>query len=262
MAKVEKLTIESYKFIDCKEPDKLKGIYLQVNPEKISFDFGIKYGEEGGGTDRNGEAGSSGAAGESCPVLGSPTYDFPDFQVTTLIDATGVLPAPEKHPDGDEISLLDGEMPTVTKYIEALKKVCYNYQDETHGPPYVKIYWGKVMPSSGNAENEVDGVFRGRLTKLAIEYTLFGSAGNPVRAEINMTFGAAMDPEARPTGNSPDLTHFIQVKYGDNLPKLCKDVYGSPEFFLQIAKVNNLPSIYAIEPGMTLLFPPLDKASR
>jgi len=31
---------------------------------------------------------------------------------------------------------------------------------------------------------------------------------------------------------------------------------------LQIAKVNNLPSIYAIEPGMKLVFPPLEKASR
>ena len=40
MAKVEKLTIESFKTIDCSGTP-LKGIYLQVNPEKISLDYGM-----------------------------------------------------------------------------------------------------------------------------------------------------------------------------------------------------------------------------
>jgi hypothetical protein len=77
-----------------------------------------------------------------------------------------------------------------------------------------------------------------------------------------MKFVGVEDPVKAAEGYSPDLSHLIEVKYGDNLPAMCKKIYGSPEFFLQIAKVNNLPSIYAIEPGMKLVFPPLEKASR
>jgi nucleoid-associated protein YgaU len=157
---------------------------------------------------------------------------------------------------------MEGTSPSVLPYITQLKKVCYNYIDEIHGPPFVKITWGKIMPSGANAQDQVDGVFKGRLKSMNVDFTLFGAEGNPVRAEISMTFGSAVNPETRPTGNSPDLTHIIEVKFGDNLPKLCKDVYGSPEYFLQIARVNNLTSIYAIEPGMKLIFPPLEKSSR
>jgi len=253
MGQVQKLTIEGFKTIDC-SGTAIGKIELQVNPEKLSFKYDINW-ENGGDNSEESEGG--GAAGESIKILGAPSYEFPAFEIPTfIIDATGVLPAP------NGITLEEGGMPSVLPYITEMKKVCYNYVDEIHGPPFVKITWGKIMPASANAQDQVDGVFKGRLNSMSVEFTLFGAEGNPVRAEMNMSFGSAINPETRPTGNSPDLTHLIEVKYGDNLPKLCKDVYGSPEFFLQIAKINNLPSIYAIEPGMQLLFPPLDKASR
>lgn len=253
MAQVQKLTIEAFKTIDCSGAS-LGSIELQVNPETLSFKYEISW--DGGGGDED-EGSGGGAAGESIEILKAPTYKFPEFSIPTfIIDATGVLPAPGK------IVLEEGGMPSVLPYITEMKKICYNYIDEIHGPPFVKITWGKIMPASANAQDQVDGVFKGRLNSMDVEFTLFGAEGNPVRAQIQMSFGSAINPETRPTGNSPDLTHLIEVKYGDNLPKLCKDVYGSPEFFLQIAKINNLPSIYAIEPGMQLLFPPLDKASR
>lgn len=252
MGQVQKLTIEAYETIDC--TGKSTGnIELQVNPEKLNFVYAISW--EGGGTEDGPDNG--GAVGESIKILNAPSYDFPEFEIPTfIIDATGVLPAPGK------IVLEEGGMPSVLPYITEMKKICYNYIEKIHGPPFVKITWGKIMPASANAQDQVDGVFKGRLISMTVDFILFGSEGNPVRAEIQMKFKSAVNPETRPTGNSPDLSHLIEVKYGDNLPKLCKDVYGSPEFFLQIAKINNLPSIYAIEPGMQLLFPPLDKASR
>ena len=259
MGQVSKLTIQAFKTIDCKGTAVGK-IEMQVNPEKIAFEYSIEFGADSGGSSDGNSIAPTGAAGESMKVLGAPSYDFPGLQVETIIDATGVLPVVN---DSKNKSLLEKDgIPSVMPYIEELKKVCYNYVDEIHGPPFLMVTWGKIMPSSGNKQGELDGVFRGRLTKLGITYVLFGADGNPVRAEISMTIDAAVNPETRPTGNSPDLTHLIEVKFGDNLPALCKDVYGSPEFFLQIAKINNLPSIYAIEPGMKLLFPPLDKASR
>ena len=108
----------------------------------------------------------------------------------------------------------------------------------------------------------MEGMFKGILKNLSVTFSLFSSTGNPVRANFTIELDGITNPETRDTGSSPDLSHIVEVKYGDNLPKLCKDIYGSPEFFLQVAKINNLPSIYAIEPGMQLLFPPLEKSSR
>jgi len=250
---VQKLTIEAFKFIDC-DSGSLGKIEVQVNPEKLSFKYEISWDGGGGGDDE--EAGGN-AAGESIEILKAPSYKPPGFEIPTfIVDATGVLPEPTG------ITLKEGDAPSVLPYITQLKKICYNYIEEIHGPPFVKITWGKVMPSNANAQDQVDGVFKGRLNSMNVEFMLFGAEGNPVRAEITLSFGSAVNPETRPTGNSPDLSHIVEVKYGDNLPKLCKDIYGSPEFFLQVAKINNLPSIYAIEPGMQLLFPPLEKSSR
>jgi hypothetical protein len=182
--------------------------------------------------------------------------------VTTLIDATGVLPAPEGTDKSPKIELEDGGLPSVMPYVEELKRLLYNYRDSTHGPSWLAVRWGKILPSNSHQQEQKDGTFKGRLTSMTVDYVLFGASGNPVRAEISLTIESAIHPDALPKGESPDLSHIIDVKYGDNLPKLCKDIYGSPDFFLQIAKINNLPSIYALEPGMKLLFPPLDKASR
>jgi hypothetical protein len=252
MGKTVKLTIFAFKRIDC-TGDEIAKIALQVNPEKLAMEYSVSMPEG----ESNGARGmkSSGAAA-SHPLQGNPTYDHPKLQISTIIDATGVLAPPEG------IILVEEGVPSVAPFITKLKEVCYNYRETTHGPPWLKCLWGKVLPSNNSKQGELDGIFRGRLSNLSIEYTLFGETGNPVRAEIQLTIESAISPSALPKGESPDLSHVIEIKFGDNLPALCKNIYGSPEFFLQIAKINNLPSIYAIEPGMKLLFPPLEKSSR
>ena len=180
--------------------------------------------------------------------------------VETIIDATGVLPPPPGITLTENGSA-DGN-PSVQPYIERIKKVMYSWQSEEHGPAFLKVSWGKVFPTNSSDSSTPDGIYRCQLEDLSIKYVLFSATGNPVRAEISMKFVGVIDPVKAAEGYSPDLSHLIEVKYGDNLPAMCKKIYGSPEFFLQIAKVNNLPSIYAIEPGMKLVFPPLEKASR
>ncbi len=138
----------------------------------------------------------------------------------------------------------------------------YAWQSEEHGPSFLGIEWGKVLPTNSTNGDNPDGIFKCHLDDLGIKYTLFSAKGMPVRAELTFQFTGVEDPVKAAEGYSPDLSHLIEVKFGDNLPKLCKDIYGSPEYFLQIAKIKNLPSIYAIEPGMKLVFPPLEKASR
>lgn len=232
---------------------------LQVNPQDLEFDMGVQYDTS--------SAGSGGAGTGLKPTTDTAVggaYVMPNFQkydkmvltLNSIIDATGVLPMPSGY------ELAEGEAPSVAKYIEDLKKLSYNFVTDKHGPSFLKIVWGGVLPSADSNNEVPEGAFLCQLTGLNIKYTLFSATGNPVRAELTLKLEGREDPKKIASGESPDLSHFVDVQYGDNLPKLCKDIYGSQEFYMQIARINNLPSIYAIEPGMKLRFPPLDKASR
>ena len=255
---VTKMKVEA--FTDIKFGTAISGyeFELQVNPSEVQFSFGIGYGDANSGKKLNDSMGpgkETAIGGNASPQVFTG-YKCPDLSVETIIDATGVLPPPTG------ITLEEEGKPSVQPYIELIKKVMYSWQSEEHGPAFLKVSWGKVFPTNSSDSSTPDGIYRCQLEDLTIKYVLFSATGNPVRAEISMKFVGVEDPVKAAEGYSPDLSHLIEVKYGDNLPAMCKKIYGSPEFFLQIAKVNNLPSIYAIEPGMKLVFPPLEKASR
>ncbi len=107
-------------------------------------------------------------------------------------------------------------------------------------------------------------IFKGYATSLNIAYKLFNSSGIPIRATANVTFRKSIEDEKRNATekiNSPDLTHILQVKAGDTLPLMCKKVYGDPKYYLQVADVNGLGNFRRLEPGMELVFPPIDKTT-
>lgn len=257
---VTKMKVEAFK--DIRFSGAISGdnmFELQVNPQEVSFSFGIGYGDApSSGSNDSALAGTgreTATGGNATPQVFNG-YKVPELSVESLIDATGVLPPPMG------MELKEGTEPSVQPYIELIKKVMYSWQSEEHGPAFLKVTWGKVFPTNSSNSANPDGIFKCQLEDLTIKYVLFSASGNPVRAELSFKFKGVEDPVKAAEGYSPDLTHFIDIKYGDNLPALCKQIYGSPEFFLQIARINNLPSIYAIEPGMKLLFPPLEKSSR
>jgi len=239
---LEKMTIEGFKDMSFKSSTNEK-ISLQINPKEINLDYGIEYNSD-----------ETGATGESSRPPGSATYKSPNLEIETYVDATGVLAHIKTEPKL--------EKPDITEYITQLKKVVYDYIKDTHGPPYVTITWAKVGLASTNSESKNVAMFKGQLTSFKITYELFSKSGNPIRAKINMSFKSMIDPNVRETGQSPDLTHFHDVRMGDNLPALSKMIYGSPDFYLQLAKVNGLSSIYQLKPGMQLVIPPLEKSSR
>ncbi len=254
MGLVTKMIISSHRTMDCSDAE-VSSITLQVNPEKIEFNWQLKE------DDNSSSKQEMGAAGESAPVPTAPSYQNAGLKIESLIDATGVLFPKNGENKVSDIALEDGG-PSVAPYLKKLKQVCLNYDNEIHGPNYLKVVWGKVLLSSSNKEDSQEGVFKGTLKNLNVEFNLFSASGNPVRAAFTIELEGVINPETRDTGNSPDLSHVVEVKYGDNLPALCKKIYGSTEFYMQVARINQLPSIYALEPGMQLLFPPLDKNSR
>jgi len=59
--------------------------------------------------------------------------------------------------------------------------------------------------------------------------------------------------------NSPDLTHLRTANAGDNLPLMSNKIYGDSKYYLELAKVNNLNSVFDVLPGDKVVFPPLKK---
>ena len=47
------------------------------------------------------------------------------------------------------------------------------------------------------------------------------------------------------------------VRSGDTLPLLTKQVYGSADRYLEVARVNGLDDFRRLTPGQELRFPPL-----
>ena len=49
------------------------------------------------------------------------------------------------------------------------------------------------------------------------------------------------------------------MKSGDTLPLLSKAMYGSSQYYLRVAQINNLDDFRNLTPGQAIIFPPLEK---
>ena len=77
-----------------------------------------------------------------------------------------------------------------------------------------------------------------------------------------VTFSGSVEDNLRTAeerNESPDMTHYRLIKSGDTLPMLCYKIYGSSNYYLQVAKVNKLSSFRNISPGDEIIFPPIKK---
>ncbi len=206
------------------EKDKSKKFEALVNPNSISYKSSIKYDELGGQT-----AGTF-RPGFKFNSFGEETIDF-----SLLLDGTGMF---ETKKD-------------VADLIFALKAVCYYYVGKNHEPNVVMLNWGKTLKA-----------IRCRLRNMDINYKLFKSDGLPLRAEVSLSF-VKHDPKSTDvkdkTASSPDLSHLVTVKAGDNLPMLCEEIYNDSGMYLEIARINNLVNFRQLTPGMELLFPPIER---
>jgi nucleoid-associated protein YgaU len=59
---------------------------------------------------------------------------------------------------------------------------------------------------------------------------------------------------------STDITQLVDVVDGDTLPNLAQQIYGRSDdgLLLSIAKYNKLNKFRNLEPGIQLLFPPIE----
>ena len=191
---------------------------VMLNPSSYSHTYSIGYNKKEAMGQLGSDAKFSGIKPENVK------FDL-------VLDGTGVVEA-----DDD-----------VKTQVKSLTDVVYAYDGSEHEPSYVRLLWGSM-------------IFFGRLESMSVEYTLFKPSGEPLRAKIQLAFTGFMSKEEealRANRSSPDLSHVIEVRAGDNLPMLCYRVYKDCSYYLEVARVNGITNFRDIQPGTKLHFPPL-----
>jgi hypothetical protein len=230
LGKLQKMEIAAYKEKDFS--DKPAKFSVFINPEEYSTSYKICYNDVQA-------QGSSG---------GSPAFNkmfAGTVKLKLVFDGTGVVPGalPGLKPFTE-----DG----IKKQLKDFKEIVMGYDGEIHSPRFLELSWGTLA-------------FRCRMTTLDITYTLFKPDGTPLRARADTSFTSYTAPKAlkkEANDSSPDLSHLVTVKAGDTLPLLCHRIYGSSDYYRQVAEINGLAGFRALAVGARLLFPPLRGPSK
>ncbi|UII31371.1 hypothetical protein LVD17_24055 [Fulvivirga ulvae] len=162
-----------------------------------------------------------------------------------IIDGSGV---DDEYSFAAAAALTKEDSNIVNEDIDFLRKHM-GYSGDIHETRYLVFSWGAF-------------IFPCRLSSAQINYTLFSKSGSPLRAEIDVDLFYDRKEEIQTViegKNSPDLTHVRVVKAHDQLPLMCEEIYGSPQYYLYVAKANNLDDFRNLKAGQEIYFPPIEK---
>ncbi|HRD83030.1 MAG TPA: LysM peptidoglycan-binding domain-containing protein [Saprospiraceae bacterium] len=196
-----------------------------INPESYTLDYKLKFSDGAQG---------QGTSGQQLKY----EYTAPEeLAFEFLFDNTGIVDGKPRESIADDL--------------KRFKEVVLEYKGDSHEPRHFKLVWGKHF------------VFKGRVTEVSIAYKLFNADGTPIRAIARVAFKSSIEEQMRAAqedNNSPDLTHIRKVKAGDTLPLMCYRIYGTPEYYLQVAEANGLSHFRSLVPGMDIEFPPIQNS--
>lgn len=225
--KLEKLTILSYK--TPARTGKAEAFVAMFNPSSYSLQYQNKF-------DPNQTINSSGSKAQYS--ITKPER----LKVKLILDGNGV------HEFG-VTGLLNSERNDVYLKVQEFLKLTTLMDGELHEPRPLKLKWGDLH-------------FKCKLLNVNINYTQFDASGKPLRAELDTEFLRDIEPSVRlklENKNSPDLTHYRVVGAHDRLPAMCESIYGSPQYYVWVAKANNLNDFRNLTPGQRIYFPPIEK---
>jgi nucleoid-associated protein YgaU len=218
----KKLTV--YAFSDKKLQKPTSQFVLPINPENYEQTFKIDYDAK----PAQGAQGVEGRFKSSAPE---------ELRLDFMLDETGTVYGYAHK--GQRVS----------EQLDAFKNTVYDLQGKIHQPRYLKLVWK-------------DFTFDCIMSEMKVTFTLFDAEGMPIRAKLSCAFLNYKETERRvreEDKTSPDLTHIRTVTDQDNLPLMTNEVYGVPDYYLEIARANDLTNFRSIETGTTLLFYPLSK---
>jgi len=229
--KLQKLTITSYD--DQKRTEERKKFEVMFNPESVQQRFVNKYSKN------------------AINIQNEDDVKFTrsvrsQVRMKLIFDGTNV------HQYGAEtvFNLIRGTQKNVAKRVDEFVTNTVKIKGKIHEPPYLKLNWGETLN------------FNCRLNDLDINYTLFDRSGDPLRAELSVSFiedEELKEQLSKLSLESPDLTHYRMVKAGDQLPLMCQEIYGSPSYYPLVARINKLTDFRNLRPGQEIYFPPIEK---
>lgn len=193
---------------------------LMLNPEKIQWSRSNTFNDETN-------------VGSNAVSLKFGKANIQKLSFETVIDCTGVV---------------DPARVVMTTEINSLTQVIYTYNGSIHQPNFLIVSWGGGI------------TFNCVLSSYNLTYTLFSADGTPLRAKVSFEFSSYLSPTlaAKAADNqSPDMTHLVKVVAGVNLPQISRQIYGSANYTVPIAKFNQLNKFRDLQAGQVLTVPPL-----
>lgn len=223
------LTIEGFKKLTGGTlSGSLGSFVLQLSPSALSLNYDV--------------SGSTPAKSNEEPksALGDPTNPQTlarareSISFSFILDTTGAITK-------------NSSVKDILTSVKTIRSLTVDKVDDTHAPPFVSIKWGSIS-------------FTGKVRGLDVEYTLFSATGTPLRAKIKLSASEEIEAGTDSRNNrSPDITRIPTIRDGDSLVSLSADYYDDPQFFLRVARFNNLVSFRRLKAGSSLEFPPLEK---
>jgi nucleoid-associated protein YgaU len=119
-------------------------------------------------------------------------------------------------------------------------------KNEKIPPPEVAFEWGGFK-------------FRSVITNMTQKFTLFTEEGQPVRANVDVTFAQHKDEKdyahQNPTSGGGPIERIWRIKAGERLDIIAAEVYGDAGKWRLIAERNGIFHPLRLRPGQTLSIP-------
>jgi hypothetical protein len=209
-----------------------KKVKVLFNPTEYSIDRGVSYAEQQ-------------IPGRDLPILQFVRGEIQTLSLELLLDGTK-----KREPIENDLEQL---------------RMFTRIDEHMHAPPVCRFEWGgspqspqapNLPSSSGRASPS--NFFTGVVTALKEKFTLFNEQGRILRARVTLTLKsfstAAVDSRQSPKA-SPDRTRVRVFRQGESLPQLANEIYGKPELWRIIARVNDIERPRFIAPGTPLRIP-------
>jgi len=146
--------------------------------------------------------------------------------------------------DGREID----DVRVKTNEVVALTRI----KRDMERPPVLSITWGD------SSQDRFNFPFVGVITSLTQNFTLFSSAGKPLRATLSVRVLESLDWMKDELETDPEFTTRL-VKRGDSLGSIANEVYRDPARWRVIAEANQIDDPRHLTIGLRLAIPKISR---
>jgi nucleoid-associated protein YgaU len=199
-------------------------------------------------------------------LFNPPDYTFTKANTYSSTPVTGANVTPPHFGGGGNLKMTfelffdtyvgaEGDMEDVRTYTDALLElmaiepstVSADSNAKKGRPPICTFHWGTSWS------------FKGVIDNITLKFTLFTSAGKPVRATASMSMLQVKDeddqPAQNPTSGGEGVRATHTVDWGETLDLIAFRQYGDATKWRPIALANDMDDPRSLRPGQKLVVP-------